>query len=323
MQGRQTELNNVEVKSARGGTPQRLYESLSAFANRTGGGVLLFGLNEKSNFEVIGVGNAQRLQEEISHLAASEMEPALRPEFTVDEIDGETVAAVEVGEVSTAQKPCYYKPAGLQKGSYIRVANTNRQMTDYEVFGYVSARSQPRFDEETIADASMKDLIDNVAVFAYVAQLQRNRPKAKYLDGPREEIMTRLRIASQVEGVIHPTLAGLLVFGKYPQEFVPQLVVTFLQYYGVTEAEKGPGGERFLDNRKFEGPIPEMVTEAINHVHASIRKSSLIEGASAARHPRVPGGSDPRGHPERRGPPGLQPLRPWQLHPGSPVRRPA
>ncbi|MEK6698763.1 MAG: hypothetical protein AABZ10_06950 [Nitrospirota bacterium] len=34
-----------------------------------------------------------------------------------------------------------------------------------------------------------------------------------------------------------PTLAGLLVFGKYSQAFEPQLVITFLQYNGITEAE--------------------------------------------------------------------------------------
>jgi predicted HTH transcriptional regulator len=43
----QSELNDIEVKSAHGGTPQRLFESLSAFANRPGGGVILFGLDEK------------------------------------------------------------------------------------------------------------------------------------------------------------------------------------------------------------------------------------------------------------------------------------
>jgi len=44
VQKRQSEFDHVEVKAARGETPKRLYESLSAFANRTGGGVLLFGL---------------------------------------------------------------------------------------------------------------------------------------------------------------------------------------------------------------------------------------------------------------------------------------
>src|SRR5208283_5011026 len=91
-----------------------------------------------------------------------------------------------------------------------------------------------------------------------------------------------------VEGAPRPTLAGLLTFGKHPQEFLPQLVITFLQHYGTTDTEKTPRGERFLDNRKFEGPIPEMVSDAANHVLASIRKSSLIEGLFRRDIPEYP-----------------------------------
>jgi len=47
VQRHQSELDDVEVKSAHGGTSQRLFEPLSAFANRPGGGVILFGLEEK------------------------------------------------------------------------------------------------------------------------------------------------------------------------------------------------------------------------------------------------------------------------------------
>lgn len=56
VQKRQSELANVEVKAARRGTPRRLFEPFSAFANRTGGGVLLFGLDESSDFSIVGVG---------------------------------------------------------------------------------------------------------------------------------------------------------------------------------------------------------------------------------------------------------------------------
>ena len=158
VQKRQSELTSVEVKAARGGTPQRLHESLSAFANHTGGGVLLFGLNESRDFSIVGVGDAHRLQEEITHLASSNMEPALRPHFLVDEIENETIVAVEVDEIPSAQKPCFYKPSGLPKGAYIRVGNTNRQMTEYEVFGYLSSRGQPTHDEESIPNVALTDL---------------------------------------------------------------------------------------------------------------------------------------------------------------------
>ena len=249
--------------------------------------MILFGLDESADFGVVGVGNAHRLQADIGDLASSEMEPALRPEFTVEEIGGKTVVSVEVAEVPTVQRPCYYKPAGLQKGSYIRVGNTNRQMSDYEIFGYVSARTQPTFDEEPVSEATLDDL-DQPRLDAYLDQLRRTRPKAGFLRGRREAALSHLRIVRDVDGTLRPTLAGLLAFGKYPQQFLPQLVITFLQFFGTTETEKTPRGERFLDNRKFEGAIPEMVTETVNHLLATIRKSSLIDGLFRRDIPEYP-----------------------------------
>jgi ATP-dependent DNA helicase RecG len=283
----QSELDEVEVKAAHGGTPQRIYEGLSAFANQPGGGLFLFGLDERLQFETLGVGNAQKLQEDVSHWCNSEMEPALRPEFTIEEIDGQTIVAVEVPEVPAERKPCYYKPAGLQKGAYLRVGNTNRLMTDYEIFGYASARTQPIFDEEPVRDATLDDL-DRAKLEDYVAQLKRQRPQAAYLNQPFEKILQQRRIVREVEGVWRPTLAGLLVFGTYPQSFEPQLVITYLQYYSTDEAEKSPRGERFLDNRKFEGSIPEMIVSAFDYVMASVRKSRLVTGLYSHNIPEYP-----------------------------------
>jgi len=47
-------------------------------ANRTSGGVILFGLNEQTDFKIVGVGYAHRLQEDLTSLASAEMEPARR-----------------------------------------------------------------------------------------------------------------------------------------------------------------------------------------------------------------------------------------------------
>jgi ATP-dependent DNA helicase RecG len=287
VQYHQSELASVEVKAARGGTPRRLYESLSAFANQTGGGVLLFGLNELSDFTVVGVGDVQRLQEDITHLASSEMEPILRPHFLVDEVDGETVMVAEIDEVPVVQKPCFYKPAGLPKGAYLRVGNTNRQMTEYEIFGYLSSRGQPTFDEEVIPNATLEAL-DSILLDEYLARLRQARPSAGFLDGPREEVLARLHVLAQDGEIARPTLAGLLTFGKYPQEFLPQLMITFVQYYGTTEEEKTPQGARFMDSRRFEGPIPEMIKQAETYVLGAMRKAVLIDGVFRREIPEYP-----------------------------------
>lgn len=287
VQRQQTELDNLEVKAARGGTPRRLFEPLSAFANRTGGGVILFGLNETSDFSIVGVGDAHRLQEELTNLAAHEMEPPLRPEFIVDEIDDHTVVAVTIEEIPVDRKPCFYKNAGLQKGAYIRVGNTNRQMTDYEIFGYMSSRGQPTNDEDIIHEALLEDLDDSL-LNQYLDNLRRTRPKATFLQGQKEEILVRLRVIGRDGESLRPTLAGLLMFGKYPQEFLPQITITFIQYFGTTEDERTPQGARFVDNRTFEGPVPEMVAAAESYVMGAMRKASLIEGMFRRDIPEYP-----------------------------------
>ena len=58
--------------------------------------------------------------------------------------------------------------------------------------------------------------------------------------------------------------------------------------HGTTETEKTPRGERFLDNLKFEGPVPEMVNEAADYVLAAMRKSSLIDGLYRRDIPEYP-----------------------------------
>jgi ATP-dependent DNA helicase RecG len=108
------------------------------------------------------------------------MEPALRPRFLVDEINGETIAAVEIDEAPSVQKPCFYRPVGLPKGAFIRVGNTNRQMTEYEVFGYLSGRVQPTYDEEIVAGAALEDL-DGAMLDDYLARLRKTRPRADFL----------------------------------------------------------------------------------------------------------------------------------------------
>ena len=165
---------------------------------------------------MVGVGDAHRIIAEVSHLLAENMEPALRPEFTLAEVEGKPVLAIEVFEVPAEQKPCFYKTAGLQSGAYIRVGNTNRQMSGYEVFSYLTACTQPTFDEEPVAEATLADL-DRERLEEYVRQLRRARLDVPYLNLPFEEVLKQLRIVRNVDGVIRPTLAGLLMFGVYPQ----------------------------------------------------------------------------------------------------------
>jgi ATP-dependent DNA helicase RecG len=274
------EGSEVEVKAAHHGLPNRLYETLSAFANHTGGGVVILGLDEARGFAAVGVGDPQQTLAELSD-QASRMRPPLRLTPAVVQVEGTPIIVFEVPECDYRQKPCHYGPVGMNSGSYIRVGNTNRQMTDYEIFTYVSSRGQPTYDREPTRSATVEDL-DRDLLEEYMKQVKREKPRLwerlRLDEKPFAERLCALNIAVQANESIHPTLAGLLVFGLWPQRYFPALIITFVRYYGTEPGTKGPRSERFLDNRKFEGRLDEMVDDAVQRVVANMRHGTLVEG---------------------------------------------
>lgn len=278
------ELDDLEVKTARGGTLGHLYEDISAFAN-SAGGVLLFGLDERRGFEVVGVADAQQLQADLA-TSAAQLSP--QPVLHVSRflLDGGAVVVAEVDELPPSLRPAHVKSKD-ETSSWARVGNSTQRMSPYQIFGYLSARSQPTFDEEPVAAASLADL-DAERVEAFIQQLRHQRPRARVLRPSLEETLAALGIVREVDGVERPTLGGLLAFGNYPQQFEPQLVITFMQYAGSDEQEKGPRGERFLDNQKFDGPIIEMVDEAETHIMSRIATAARIDGLLRTDIPEYP-----------------------------------
>ena len=59
------DMDSVEVKSARGGVPH-VAETLCAFANMPGGGVLICGLDEEDAFRPVGLTDIASLERGIA-----------------------------------------------------------------------------------------------------------------------------------------------------------------------------------------------------------------------------------------------------------------
>ena len=91
IQALQSELEDVEAKRAAGGLPHSIEESLSALANRPGGGAILFGLDEEGGFVPCTVYDVAQLQADLASRASDEMNPPVRVSFTLVDIEGCTV----------------------------------------------------------------------------------------------------------------------------------------------------------------------------------------------------------------------------------------
>ncbi|MDR0991097.1 MAG: ArsR family transcriptional regulator, partial [Propionibacteriaceae bacterium] len=101
-------------------------------------------------------------------------------------------------------------------------------------------------------------------------------------------ILQRLRAAKlDHDGVLRPTLAGLLALGQYPQEFFPRLTVTVAAYPGLSKAP-GVGELRLLDSVTLAGPIPVLIQDAVDAVRRNTRTGARMDGVFRVDVPDYP-----------------------------------
>lgn len=260
----------VEAKRAQTKLPKSVRETLSAFAN-TSGGVLILGLDEASGFHATGVADPAKLAADLGALCSENMEPPLRPLIQTHHFEGVALVVSEVAELDPARKPAHYRGASMAQGSFIRVADGDRRLSPYEVHMMLANRGQPHDDEQPVPGARLEHL-DDALVERFLTRLRRRRSRAfAGLDTQAALRRAKVLIGGDV------SLGGLLALGDYPQEFFPQLMLTFVHYPMMT----GPdpiSGARFIDNVAAEGPIPVMVDEALIALRRNMSRRSTVRG---------------------------------------------
>jgi ATP-dependent DNA helicase RecG len=270
-----TDLSDVEAKRARDGLPRSVRETLSSFSN-TAGGVLVLGLDEEQRFAAVGVADPKRVSEALTSLASAEMEPPLRPLVQLHQFEGTVLVTAEVPELDPSQKPCFYRGAGMTKGSFVRVGDSDRQLSHYEVHLLVASRGQPRHDEEPVSGAGPPTL-EPGAVAGFCERLRASRPSFEALDDL--SVLRRSRVlVSDPTGGECVSVGGLLALGTHPQEFFPQLNLTFVHYPTSTGTPLA-SGERFLDNVTIDGSIPTIVREALAVLRRNMTRRAVVSGA--------------------------------------------
>ena len=264
------ESQTIELKSAHQGCPTRLYDSLSSFSNQNEGGVILFGIDEKDDFSIKGVYDAQDLQKKVAE-QCKQMEPPVRALFTVCDIDGKKIVSAEIPGVDVDLRPVFYKGVGRIKGSYIRVGESDEQMSEYEVYSYEAFRKRIRDELRTVDDEKFS-LINNERISHYLNEVKKEKDNlAKSVSD--DDILELMGITKGGK----PTLAGLMCFSIYPQAYYPQLCITAVALPGTEQGISGINDERFIDNKRITGSIPEMLDSAVDFVRRNSRNITIID----------------------------------------------
>lgn len=212
------ESPGIEAKRA-SGAGKSVLETIIAFANEPalGGGYLLLGVERAGPgqaYHAVGVTDPDKLQADLASQCASQLNQPLRPRMRVESIDGQAVLVVFVAEVPLTDKPVYLRATGLPRGAFRRIGSTDQRCTDDDLWALRRIdEPQPGFDAKVVEDCSLDEL-DPDAVAEYRRLRRLVNPQAEELGYSDDDLLEALLAARRVGGVLKPTVAGVLLFGR-------------------------------------------------------------------------------------------------------------
>ncbi len=142
---------------------------------------------------------------------------------------------------------------------YHRVGSSKQKLSAQALARLLQQRSQGYyFEEKAVLQAALDD-IDGELYKKYHEQRQLGPLEQTLL--PLSEIFVNLKIASREQEQLRPTVAGLLVFGKKPQRFLPNAMID-CAFYNSTE----PDSDKLINATQYMGTIAEQIVAATEFV---------------------------------------------------------
>lgn len=185
-----------------------------------------------------------------------------------------------MGETIPREKPCYITADGRSKGSFFRERNENRNLTSVEIECLEDCQIQPHDDIQIVGRATLDDFDDDL--LANAIRIRRDLHPRLFANLSDEEILLGMNaIARGEDGQLHPTLAGIVAWGTYPQKFYPRLAIrcSTCSGHGTSWNEE----TAVLRSKKILGPAPTLVDETIRFLSNASTETSWDIAIKAER----------------------------------------
>lgn len=237
------ENNRIEAKKAAGGFPNSMWETYSAFAN-TLGGVILMGVEEREDksLHALDLPNPEGLVREFWNLVNNPKKVSANilsdKDVRIHDIDGKRIVAIEVPRAQRTDKPIYID-GNLFGGTYRRNGDGDYLCTKEEVRAMVRDASV-KTQDMLVLDDMEPDALDPDTVRRYRLKMKISHPSHEWEALSDTAFLHKLgALGRGKNGRLHPTAAGLLMFG-----FEPEIVKEYPHYFLEYREELDPGTRR-------------------------------------------------------------------------------
>jgi ATP-dependent DNA helicase RecG len=283
------ETEHLEAKTISGSdVGKSVYETICALSNEPGleGGTILLGVEKEQAlfpfYVAAGVSDPEKLGADISSGCASQFNLPVRVDIHTEKVGSAIILKIDVPELSSNQKPLYFKSQGLPRGAYRRLGPTDVRCTDEDLLAFFHGKTQEPYDACVVEDASLVD-IDDAAIAAYKrARAEANR-LAEELNWSDDDILHALGAIKKVNGVAKITITGLVTFGKAAalRRILPSHRVDYIRVPGTVWVSDP---ERVYESVDMRGPILTLIPRVIAAIIDDLPKAfGIDEGGSGQR----------------------------------------
>jgi ATP-dependent DNA helicase RecG len=238
-------------------SPSRLAATLVGMANASGG-VVLLGISPRSA-EIQGISDAREVVDRVFQAALLSDPPLVLPIPTTHKVGKACVLWISV----PSGLPNVYNLEGRFLGREGRQTNP---LSARQLRQLLLERGVVQFESQVPPGANFDDL-DPVQVEAYLEALHlpgNEPPKAR-------DILLQRGCLKLVDNGLYPTYAGLLVFGRHPQQWLPNATLLAARFPSVA----------YMDHyikQDIRGTLPEQLRQAEAFLRDNLRSMVRLVG---------------------------------------------
>jgi len=276
------EDNRLEVKRARDRLPDSLWETYSSFAN-TAGGCIILGVKENADksWTTTGLKDVEKLRKEFLDALHNQNKTNIAlvsdNDITDYEVKGDVILVIKVPKARREQKPIYINN-DMWNGTFRRDGEGDYHCSREAILEMLRDQTEDTPDMKVLENKEIKDL-DQDSIRSYRIRYNASHEGHPWTSLPDDEFLVQIGAASDetTDHRIHPTAAGLLMFGTY-QRIMREFPSFLLDYY-----EKNDPGLRWTDrlashNGDWSGNLYDFYNKVYQRIAVDLKKPFRLDG---------------------------------------------
>lgn len=242
----------LELKS-RLSNVEKITAEIIALAN-TAGGAIVFGVTDE--LRIIGVDNPETVEDELRRICSHSVQPPIFP--YIKKVAFDNGRRIVVLEVLNDMRP----HRTLDDRFYVRDGSTKREASREELSTIYRENSLTRFEQVPVFDVDLEEDIDESLFWSYVRSVNPGYWGESTKGFPTDVVMRDMGLAVKFLDELHPTVAGMLLFGMSDrvEQLIPNSGFTLTRYSGSTNSSS------IVERLQMHGNLLRVFDSAMNFI---------------------------------------------------------